>query len=105
MALWRKNVTPIQFTWLNDTEAQVIVVGRLKDLLNPLRRVDSPGLSIPCDFCFSLSLFRGNALCSTLPNPWLSRLALPQEVRGTSDIICSSQPPMVSGRFEREEEG
>ena len=59
LALWRKTVTPIQFTWLNDTEALVIVSGRIKDLLNPLRRVDSPGLSIPCDFCFPLSLSSG----------------------------------------------
>jgi len=32
----------------------LIVVGRLKDLLNLLRRVDSPGLSIPCDFGWGL---------------------------------------------------
>ena len=54
LAFWRKTVTPIQFTWLDDTEALVIVSGRIKDLLNLLRRVDSPGLSIPCDFGWGL---------------------------------------------------
>ena len=54
LALWRMGLETFQITWLNETEALVIVVGRLKDLLNLLRRVDSPGLSIPCDFGWGL---------------------------------------------------